>query len=108
MKADLNFGVEPVQVGDAVQMLDICALADVLYTAMKQLPDVETEAEVIKAEAGVLNDVLKANGLPAIQSTAAAYKFAQEILARAIELGKACRSVWTSADEPALPHDYQD
>ena len=108
LKADVQFGMEEVDIGGTVKSIDVCGFADQLYDAIKKLPESEEDLETMKREAIVLNDVLAAHGLPAIESTASAYRFAQEILHRAIELGKDCRRVWISDDEPALPHDFRD
>lgn len=108
LKADEAFGMEPITIGDVTKELDVCEVADKLYDAQKAAtPD---ESPMLKAsftDGAAANAVFSSYGFPALPLFAAV-KFANQIGARALELGKEAGNVWDTSVEPALPPDFLD
>lgn len=103
MQFDLEFGFEEV----CGKKVDIGALADALYDAGGAVTEASAFKSTVK-EAEAINGVLEQFGLPKVEASLAAFKLAQDVMARAIELKKVASDVWLSADEPASPNPTPD
>lgn len=108
MKADLQFGVEPVEIDGVTVALDIGMLADEMYESLLRLPDDTNHLKEFAAAAPLINEVLTRNRLPAIASPVAAYKFAQDVIGRALVLKKLAREAWASADAPESADSFPE
>ncbi len=106
--ADLEFGTEQITVDKTTVVMDVCKLAECIYDALAAVPEDTVPLKEISVTAPLVNKVLTDHGLPTIPVDAAAYKFAQDIVGRALAIKKEARGAWASSDEPALPPDTQD
>lgn len=105
--ADMEFGVDEVTVGDVTQMLDVCGLADDLFSAVKSVPDGLNQLEEITVHGKAVNAVLVSYGFPPIPVPVAAWKFAERILRTAIDLKKKACGIQDSDDGLESPNDFQ-
>jgi hypothetical protein len=104
LTANLDYGTETVTVKGLSKEMDVCGLADELFNALESVPKAEKFNEDIPAAAVVVNAILKTHDFPEIAKPIAAYKFAQDVMARAFEIKKEACAAWNSGEEPAL-HD---
>ena len=103
LEADLAFGVETVKVGDVAKTLDVCGLADELYDAMEAVPADTPPLKELDQSGRAAAAVFLKHGFPEITVPATAYRFASQVMARALDVKKAAGDVWPSADGPASP-----
>lgn len=105
IEADLKFGIEPIRVGTHVEDLDVCQVADDLFDVMNAMPTDVGNIRQVALSKDAVNSVVAKYGYPAgaFPTGASAYKFSQDVMAKAIEIKKKADSVWRSEDAPALP-----
>ncbi len=108
LTADLAFGTESVKVGDVTKEVDVCALADALYDALENVPKDTLAIKEFAVALPEVNAALAKFGFPALTVGASAFKFAQDAMARALDLKKEVRDVWRTEDEPASQLDIPD
>ncbi len=104
VEADLNYGVEPVKVGNVSITLDVFGLADELFAENKgKVEDGATWTDEVKIVAKIANEVLGKHGFPKIESDMAAYQLSTAICVRALDLKKAVGDLWRTKDAPESP-----
>ena len=108
LTADTAFGVEPIKVGTFEVPVDMCSLADMFYDALANQEKDETGFKEMLISKVSINNVLSKIGFPHFECSAAACKFANEVMLRALELKKAVGDVLAFAVEPASPDFTQD
>ncbi len=108
LSADLAFGSEPITVGNVAVTMDVTELAEKFWEVLEQVPADTLAVKEIALTHPLINGVLKSIGLPEIEKPAAAFKFAQDVIGRALALKNEACGAWATKDELALPQDTQD
>ncbi len=108
LSAVLDFGTEPISVGNVSVTMDVTELAEKFWEVLEQVPADTLAVKEIALTHPLINGVLKSVGLPEIEKQAAAFKFAQDVIGRALELKNEACGAWATKDEPALPQDTPD